>query len=500
MGYETPLNIAFGTVLTMLLTIIPCSAQTKDSAGNSVSLPVHPEQAMAALYPDSGPVDLDAETPSAGVRRLLEGPSRGAASMVFPEVAPAVVVVRIPTGYGTGFVIDSDGWILTNNHVIASASIDIDSGSRFAFIHFGDMKEGFMNLNKTSHLAFVHAASAEKDLALLKLKTLPEGRTLNPVRFAGKNADPGLDCITIGHPSRGLFWSVRSGEIVGAGNYPGDMIDSIMPQFTMSVAAQESFAESLRHGQSRKALLSTCGINPGDSGGPLLNNEGELVAVNFAIPKSDKDSQVNLDKFSYHVHLDEVRAFTVNKPEKPEVFRPDYWPPATSSKLMDRDGDDKFETWFFTINDMDPASGILFDLDEDTKPTFVEEFRAGTAKREQFDFEVAYVRIPNTRVFYDRDNDGEVDMILTDTNEDGTSNLTVAKTKGGWEKLPAARQQMLDPNLLTEVSLRERFKTIVLQKPAQPEPPPNALPNKSEAATSKATEPSPTEQNTAQQE
>lgn len=446
----------------MLIATTLCHAQRTDGPGDTVALRVPTDQALAALHPSTGPLDLDADPPSDELRTLLGGASRGPAASVFPNVAPSVVIVRAGGAYGTGFIVKSDGWILTNHHVIAGASMDIDSGARFAHIHFGKLRDGFMQLDRKEHPAFVHATNPEKDLALLKLVKLPVGPPLKPIALASDNAAPGTDCLTIGHPSRGLFWSLRSGEVVGIGQYPGDMIETVMPQFSMTTAARESFVESLQQNASRKALISSCGINPGDSGGPLLNMQGELIAVNFAIPKSEKDSQVNLDKFSYHVHLDEVRKFVADLPAKPEVAEPEIWPPATFSRLLDRDENGDYETWLFGLKEGEPATGLLWDLDTDTPATFVSDFAERKADRRHFDAEVAWARVPVARMFYDRNNDGTMDMILTDLDDDGTSDLTIVRTEGNWSKVEAP-QPMLDPMLLASVQLQERFQQIVVK-------------------------------------
>lgn len=467
MNGETVIRDVFAVLIVVALAALPVIGQS--TPHGAIPLPVPADQSLAVLLPASEPCDLHAKAVPAGLQQLLGQPSRGAAATVFPRVAPAVVVVRTNGSYGTGFVIAEDGWILTNNHVIQTASIDANSGSRYAYIHFGDLQDGVMHLNPTSHPALVHSASAEKDLALLKLLEMPDGRELKPIRFSNKNAKPGSDCITIGHPKRGLFWAVRSGEVVGIGNYPHDMIDTVMPQFAMAVADRETFAESLRQNTPRKSLLSSCGINPGDSGGPLLNNQGELVAVNFAVPKSEKDTQVNLDKFSYHVHLDEVKAFTVDMPEKSEVFRPQYWPPATSSRIADRDDDGVFESWYFMIADDQPPSGVLVDLDGDTPASFIDDLNAGKTDRTQFDCEVVYVRLPNHRVFYDRNNDGEFDMVLTDINNNDVSDLTIVKGEHGWEKIEAAEQPFFDAAVFEDESLRDRFTQLFLTPVDKPD-------------------------------
>ncbi|QDS91228.1 Putative serine protease HtrA [Rosistilla ulvae] len=457
-------------VLMSLAALMSTSTTSaNEEAGKPVSLPVHADQALAALQPGSGPIDLNAKPIPKGLGALLGQASRGPAASVFPKIAPSVVVVRAGGGYGTGFIVDADGWILTNNHVIESAGIDINTASRMAYIHFGDLEDGMMTLNQQATPALVYAASPEKDLAILKLLAVPEGRELKPIVFATKNATPGTDCITIGHPKRGVFWAVRSGEVVGIAKYPHDMIDTVMTQMVMASDAKQSFANALSQSRPRKALLSTCGINPGDSGGPLLNNDGELVAVNFAIPKSEKDSQVNLDKFSYHVHLDEVKEFTANRPEKSEVFQPNYWPPAATSDFLDVDDDDVYETWRFSIDDETPFTGVVVDLDSDTPANFIEDYKAGKQDRKQFECEFALAVIPNNRVFYDRDNDGEFDLILTDVDENGTSDLTIAKTINGWERLELNEQPMFDPTVFRDAKLQERFKVLMMTQAKKPE-------------------------------
>ncbi|WP_417739129.1 trypsin-like peptidase domain-containing protein [Rosistilla oblonga] len=459
-------NLALMSLAALMST---STTSANEETGKPVSLPVHADQALAALQPGSGPIDLNAKPIPKGLGALLGQASRGPAASVFPKIAPSVVVVRAGGGYGTGFIVDSDGWILTNNHVIESAGIDIGTASRYAFIHFGDLEDGMMTLNQQATPALVYAASPEKDLALLKLLAVPEGRELKPIAFAAKNATPGTDCITIGHPKRGVFWAVRSGEVVGIAKYPHDMIDTVMTQMVMASDAKQSFAKSLSESRPRKALLSTCGINPGDSGGPLLNNDGELVAVNFAIPKSEKDSQVNLDKFSYHVHLDEVKEFTANRPEKSEVFQPNLWPPAATSSFLDVDDDNVYETWRFSIDEETPFTGVVVDLDSDTPANFIEDYKADKQDRNQFECEFALALMPNNRVFYDRDNDGEFDLILTDVDENGFSDLTIAKNSNGWEKIDSKEQRMFDPTVFQDAKLQERFKVLVMSQTKNPE-------------------------------
>src|SRR5262249_6867590 len=64
-------------------------------------------------------------------------------------------------------------------------------------------------------------------------------------------------------------------------------------------------------------IQSTVGISPGDSGGALVNESGELVGLNFA--------GSNAQNTSFHVHLSEVKAFLANIPSAPEYKLPSAW-------------------------------------------------------------------------------------------------------------------------------------------------------------------------------
>ena len=74
--------------------------------------------------------------------RVNEERTRGPGLRVYPLVAPAIVVVRSGHGDGTGFIIDPEGWIVTNHHVIADADIDPNTNTRVATIHIGRLKDG----------------------------------------------------------------------------------------------------------------------------------------------------------------------------------------------------------------------------------------------------------------------------------------------------------------------------------------------------------------------
>ncbi len=136
-------------------------------------------------------------------------------------------------GMGTGFVIDEQGLIATNRHVLGEA--------RPIEIEFAD--------GKSYDIESIYASDEIADLAILKI--VPEslnGRKLKPVRL-GETVDQGDDVAAIGHP-RGYRNSLVTGIVSGTEEINGrELIQVSMP------------------------------IDHGNSGGPLLNQLGEVIGV-----------------------------------------------------------------------------------------------------------------------------------------------------------------------------------------------------------------------------
>jgi S1-C subfamily serine protease len=167
-------------------------------------------------------------------------------SDVYKRVGPSVVSLEVKTARGgatgSGFVVDTSGYILTNHHVIADA--------RTVKVHFLDGSV----LNGT-----VVGSDTYKDLALVKVD--PGNRTLVAAPMGdSKNVQVGELAIAIGAPF-GVENTVTAGIISG--------LDRTLDE---------------QNGASIKGVLQTdAAINPGNSGGPLLNARGEVIGINTAI-------------------------------------------------------------------------------------------------------------------------------------------------------------------------------------------------------------------------
>lgn len=170
------------------------------------------------------------------------------------KALPSVVTIKASgsqeSGTGTGFVYDTQGHILTNNHVVAPAA---DGGK---------LTVTFSN-GKTYDAQVVGRAQGY-DVAVVKLKN-PDGVKLTPLPLGNSdNAAVGDATIAIGAPF-GLSGTVTTG-IVSAVHRP--------------VASSDGQGSSASY---MSAIQTDASINPGNSGGPLLNANGAVIGINSAI-------------------------------------------------------------------------------------------------------------------------------------------------------------------------------------------------------------------------
>lgn len=161
---------------------------------------------------------------------------------LYERVNPGVVNIVINSGQGSGFVYDTEGHIVTNNHVIA--------GAARITVNFADGTEAPATLVGTdpdSDLAVIKV-----DLPASKLTPIPVG-TSDDLRV-------GQFVVAIGNPF-GLQGSMTIGIVSGLGRLLNEG-----QGFSISDIIQTDAA-----------------INPGNSGGPLLNLDGEVIGINTAI-------------------------------------------------------------------------------------------------------------------------------------------------------------------------------------------------------------------------
>jgi S1-C subfamily serine protease len=214
-------------------TAIP---QPETMAAQAVQQPIP----TVTLVPQSG-------TPQAP----QENATRGDMTALYQQLNPGVVNIRVTVeqfgqtgqGAGSGFILDEEGHIVTNNHVVAQA--------RDVTVVFYD---------STEMRATIVGTDADSDLAVIKVDSLPD--RVHPLPLGDSDeVQPGEWVVAIGSP-----FGLGSSMTLGIVSATGRTIPSGATRFSIPLAIQTDAA-----------------INPGNSGGPLLDLQGRIIGVNAQI-------------------------------------------------------------------------------------------------------------------------------------------------------------------------------------------------------------------------
>ncbi len=230
----------------MLLATIACSTSLFDDAGTATSQPAVPtftSLPSTSLPSNQGP---EVTVPTSELALLYESANPGVVNILtFPSNAAAG---SLPLGQGSGFVIDTEGYIVTNQHVVADAGeIEVD-------FHTG--------LKAWAELV---GTDPDSDLAVLKVDVSDEELTPLPLGDSSQ-IRVGDYVVAIGNP-----FGLNSTMTVGIVSAVGRTLDS------------ERAAPTGGAFTAGDIIQTDAAINPGNSGGPLINLQGEVIGVNRAI-------------------------------------------------------------------------------------------------------------------------------------------------------------------------------------------------------------------------
>nr|WP_245819749.1 trypsin-like peptidase domain-containing protein [Rhodococcus yunnanensis] len=215
---------------------------------------------------------------------------QGQVAKVADAVLPAVVSIQVTlgdnAGTGSGVVIDGDGYIVTNNHVISMAATN--PGKAILQVTFSD---------GTKVPAQIVGRDTKTDLAVLK--TDVGGLT---VAELGNSADVqvGEDVVAVGSPL-GLSKTVTRG-IVSALDRP------------VRLSGEGTDTDAVID-----AVQTDAAINPGNSGGPLIDAEGRVIGINSAI-RSESGGSVGL---GFAIPIDDVTKVAQSLIRTGEMKHPD---------------------------------------------------------------------------------------------------------------------------------------------------------------------------------
>lgn len=170
--------------------------------------------------------------PSAGANSKILLPGSSTAGPVkISDAVGAVILVLSGDGHGSGVLVSSDGYVLTDQHVVGA--------EKYVKIRWSDGLEGLGEVIRTDK---------RRDVALIK--TDPRGR--QPLALRTQAPEPGDTVFAIGAPEDPKLQSTVTRGVVSAANRIVDGFSFIQSDVT---------------------------VNPGNSGGPLLNEKGEILGL-----------------------------------------------------------------------------------------------------------------------------------------------------------------------------------------------------------------------------
>jgi serine protease Do len=216
-------------------------------------------------------LNLTAEAQTLGNNTVGASPSNNGLdiSELFTKVEGSVVQVTDPNTpgllgprLGSGFVYDSEGHIITNNHVVAGGN--------------GDLDVTFLDGNVYN--AKLVGADPYADLAVLKVEGVPKDKLVPLPLGNSSSLKIGQPVAAVGNPF-GLSGSLTEGIVSGLGR----SLPSSEPQEPTNPQLDIPLLPESPTFSIPDIIQTDAAINPGNSGGPLLNTRGEVIGINSAI-------------------------------------------------------------------------------------------------------------------------------------------------------------------------------------------------------------------------
>jgi S1-C subfamily serine protease len=180
------------------------------------------------------------------------------------------------SGLGSGFVVDARGWVATNYHVVAdttAARVRFKNGTAYEI-------DGYL------------AVDPELDLAILKMRDHPGG--VAPLSLAVEREPRRLaPVVAVGHPG-GVEFSVFDGKV-----------SRVLTTSQLPPSSQRNLRRMIAGRADHRWVQHTAAISEGNSGGPLLDEQGHVLGVNTWV---DRQARFGYALFARHLRdmLDDV--------------------------------------------------------------------------------------------------------------------------------------------------------------------------------------------------
>ena len=240
------------TAIGILLGATACSdkpaATVSNQSANTTTATV-----AASAAPSS------AAAPATAVQTTVVKTTELSVADLVKRADPSIVRIQTTAGVGTGFIVSDDGYLVTNNHVVQGRTGRAQDTVQVT------LSDGSVLVGK------VVGTDARADLAVVKLERATPFQALKIAKL--EDVVVGQDVVAIGYAldlkaGEGASYSVTKG-IISAKN------------------------RAINEGSPASGAIQTdAAINHGNSGGPLLNLQGEVVGVNTAIAPDPTTGQV----------------------------------------------------------------------------------------------------------------------------------------------------------------------------------------------------------------
>ena len=292
------------------------------------------------------------------------GTTRGANEIrVYTVAAPSVVLVVSDDGFGSGALIAADGKIVTNLHVLGDG--------REVGVIFKPKEEGATVGRKDVRVAKIVRRDSVTDLALIQVAEVPIG--VAPLKVAeGPAVAVGADVHAIGHPT-GEGWTYTRG-----------IVSQVRRDYKWTAE------DNIPH--TATVIQTQTPINPGSSGGPLLDNNMAIVGINSFTGEGEG--------LNFAVSAEDVRALLAMTADRAAE------PPKAC------------EVTEIASEALKAPKGIRSFLDVDCDGHIDVIATIPDSKRDP----ITYVS--------DDDGDGRIDTVLVDVNHDGVFDLAQYDTDG----------------------------------------------------------------------
>ncbi len=335
---------------------------------------------------------------------------KGLSQNIYRNNAGSVVYIGNPSvkGMGSGFLINKEeGLILTNWHVI--------EGAKKVYVWFkpedpNKMDENLL-INEPRIDGIVIKKNISKDLGLIKVLSVP--RNTKALKLKNNlDIDVGSTAYSIGHPS-GLTWTFNSG-----------MVTQVRRSFKWKYKNSRHLANVIQH---------EVPTNPGNSGGPLFNERGEVIGVNSF--KDSKGEVINfsvsideIDKFlkekivekkkSKYIQKKSKQTWIQKKSKKEDNLTDGIKKKFPNAKLHDENKNGITDTWFVDKNKNGITDRGYIDDNEDG---IIEAVLVDKDENGKWDFLFIDKDLDGNpdEAFIDEDQDGNPDVVAYDYNQDG---------------------------------------------------------------------------------